>query len=589
MCGIVGFAGSLYPSTQLREIMRLACSQLRHRGPDEQGEFYEQGIAFGISRLAIRDPVNGSQPMTRHGMTIIFNGELYETQSLKADLQQKGYQFTTDCDTEIFLYAFIEHGPSILVQLAGMFAFAIWDEKIKRLYLGRDRWGEKPLYYTYGNDYLAFASEVKALRAFPNIRWQVALKDISLFLKNSYIVAPNTGWEHIFKLEQGSFMTWHEGKLSKKTYFQPPFTGNLNDSNPLEKAEELLHLLSSSVKSCSQSDKSVGAFLSGGIDSTTIASLLSQHLSDFPLFSVCWDDLEYSEEEYAKEAAQAVGMKHYTVNCDALFLENYFDYVVSLYDEPFADESMIPTYCLAKFAKQHVDVVLTGDGADEFFYGYERYFFEGAIDQYFDVFSAMSKEVKEVICTNELLKYNDQAHLDVLMNEFSEKKMGFGSNRIRSWIDIKTYLADDILTKLDRAAMGVGLEARAPFLTPKVTNFALNCSMQQLTGPQNQGKEVLRLAMRNHLPARILHRKKMGFGVPLNKWFKTTLKDWMISRLTEGCLLDTNWFSDSGIRRIIDMHLSGQANHSRAIFNLIVLEAWLRFNSSSHFSFPKKV
>ncbi|MFI5343878.1 MAG: asparagine synthase (glutamine-hydrolyzing) [Chlamydiales bacterium] len=579
MCGIVGFAGSSFSQPQLREMVGAACKKLRHRGPDEEGDYYADGVALGISRLAIRDPVKGKQPMTRQGMTIVFNGELYDTQPLKSELQQKGYQFETDCDTEIFLLAFIEQGPSMLVDLTGMFAFALWDANQKTLYLGRDRWGEKPLYYTYGDDFLAFASEIKALRTFPNIRWDIALKDISLFLKNSYIPTPNTGWEKIFKLEKGSFLTWHQAKLSQKYYFYPSLVNVKAQGCHLEQAEELLSLLSSSVQTCLVSDKPVGAFLSGGIDSTTIAYLLARHHSNFPVFSVFWDDLEYSEEQYAKEASFALGLKLHSIKCDAQFFQNQLDHIVQLYDEPFADESMVPSYCLAKFAKQHVDVVLTGDGADEFFHGYERYFFEGSHLSYFDLFSAMNREVKEMICANVLIKYDDETHLHLLTNQFTEKNNPH-SHRLRSWIDIQTYLTDDILTKVDRATMGVGLEARAPFLTTKVTNFALNCSDHELFRSQNRGKEILRSAMRPHLPDRIINRKKMGFGVPICKWFRTILKEWMVSRLTEGCLFSTNWFSDNGIRKLIDSHLSGQANHSRAILNLIVLETWLRNNQN---------
>lgn len=570
MCGIVGFTGTLFSPGELQQMVQVACNTLHHRGPDDQNGYYEDDIALGITRLAIRDPAEGRQPMTRHGMTIVFNGELYDTQSLKSSLQQKGHHFETASDTEIFLLAFIEYGPSILVDLTGMFAFAIWDAKNKKLYLGRDRWGEKPLYYTYGEDFFAFASETKALRAFPNIQWKIAPKDISIFLKNSYIPSPHTGWESIFKVEPGFFLTWHQRKLSQHQYFDFSLTHFKNDD------QDLFALLNSSVKDCLISDKPVGAFLSGGIDSTTIAYLLSQHIPHVPVFSVYWDDPDYSEEEYSKEASQAFGLQHHSITCDAAFFQEHFDTIVRLYDEPFADESMVPTYCLAKFAKQHVDVVLTGDGADEFFHGYERYFFEGPLDNYFDTFSAMNRAVKEMICSNELLQYDDRLHLTGILNELAERKVNPEPERLRSLVDIKTYLSDDILTKVDRATMGVGLEARAPFLTPKITNFALSCSTHDLIGNQNRGKEILRAAMHNHLPHRILNRKKMGFGVPLAKWFRTILKDWMIRRLTEGYLLQTQWFSENGIRKLIHDHLAGHANYSRAILNLIVLESWLK-------------
>lgn len=572
MCGIVGFAGSNFAEKELQQMIRMASRKLHHRGPDEEGDFCAEGIALGISRLAIRDPTKGQQPMTRNGMTIVFNGELYETEPLKTELKKRGHLFETDSDTEVFLLAFIEYGPTMLVNAVGMFAFAIWDSEKKILYLGRDRWGEKPLYYTCGNNFIAFASEIKALRLFPNIQWEIAIKDLAMFLKYSYIPAPNTGWTNIFKLKPGSFLTWHQGTISKKSYLNSFPNCSYNNYSSLEQAEELLSLLNSSVKACLVSDRPLGAFLSGGLDSTAISYLLSRYISAPPVFSLLWDEPDHSEELYVKEASLAFGLKLQSIKCDAHFFQSHFDQLVQLYDEPFADESMVPTYCLAKFAKQYVDVVLTGDGADEFFHGYERYFFQGSLQTYFELFSAMSREIKELICENELLQIEKNEQLTIIL----EKGDGLNSQRLRSWIDIQTYLPDDILTKVDRATMAVGLEARAPFLTPQVTNFALNCSHQQLIGHRQRGKEILRLAMRNHLPKIILNRKKMGFGVPIANWFRTVLKEWMMNRLVNGALIHTHWFSKEGINRLIHFHLSGHANHSRALLNLLVLEAWLR-------------
>jgi len=576
MCGIVGFAGAIFSPEQLCEMVRLGSNLLDHRGPTEKGIYLDDGIALGAARLAIRDPVKGGQPMTRYGMTIVFNGELYETEVLKQELQAKGYQFESDCDTEVFLLAFVERGLSILLELVGMFAFAIWDSREKKLYLGRDKWGEKPLYYTYDNEFFAFASEIKAFRAFPNIRWDIALRDIGIFLKNSYIPSPSTGWEKIYKLEQGSFLVWNGTDLLKQRYFYPLMTERYHNNTLQGSAEELLNLLSSSVKNCAISDKPVGAFLSGGIDSTTIACLLSHQHPNLPVFSVSWDDPEYCEEHYAREAALALGLQLQSIKCDSTFLKNHLDYLVRLFDEPFADESMIPTYCLAKFAKERVDVVLTGDGSDEFFHGYEKYFFQGSMEDYFDTFSAMNRQVREMICMHDFIKNEKKQDPYLIIEGFAEKKLDMSSPKLKSWVDIGSYLPDDILTKVDRATMAVGLEARAPFLTPKVTNFALNCSFQELIGKEKRGKEILRLAMKSHLPERILNRKKMGFGVPLSRWFRTDLRDWMEERLTQGALLKTHWFSKDGIRKLVDIHLTGRANYSRAIFNLIVLEAWLR-------------
>jgi asparagine synthase (glutamine-hydrolysing) len=569
MCGISGLAGSIYSPEELLAYLKHACKALHHRGPDQEGLYVDQEIALGVSRLAIRDQEKGIQPMVRRELVLVFNGELYDTQPLKDKLARLGYVFETSCDTEILLNAFLEYGLSILPKISGMFAFALWNTITKTLYLGRDRWGEKPLYYTYGQDFLAFASEIKALKTWPHLQWDISLEDIQIFLKNSYLPNPRTGWKNVFKLEQGTVLAWHENQLTTTRYYFPPISTHKTTS--IKTPQELFHLLDSSVKSCSAADRPVGAFLSGGIDSTTMTYLLTRHAPDVPVFSLVWDDDAYSEELYIKEVVRAFRLQHHFVKCDPSFFLNNFDRVVGLYDEPFADESMIPTYCLAHFAKQQVDVVLTGDGADEFFHGYEKYFFKGNFEHYLDVFAATSNDTLKLVCNADFIQH---ANNPLLSFYHSERDRNIDENRMRSWIDINTYLADDILMKVDRACMGVSLENRSPFLTPQVTDFALNCPIQQLAASGSQGKEILRSAMKGHLPESILQRKKMGFGVPLKNWFQSILKQWMTQRILEGQLLKTGWFSKQGVLQII----SNPGNNTRTILNLLVLDAWLREN-----------
>ncbi len=567
MCGIAGLVGFVFSEKELQKHIESACRALHHRGPDQQGFYVDKGVALGVSRLAIRDPEHGTQPMTRQGLTLVFNGELYDIKPLKDKLLQAGSTFETDCDTEIFLNAFLQFGPSVVSELVGMFAFALWDRGSKTLYLGRDRWGEKPLYYTSGEGFLAFASEIKGLKSWPHLKWDMNLEDIPIFLKNSYLPHPRTGWKNLFKLEPGSILIWQEGQLAKNRYFSP----SVPKEKTLKSPEQLFHLLDLSVKNCSVSDRPVGVFLSGGIDSTTIAYLLSKNLENISAFSLHWDDETYSEQLYFKEAARALGVQHNTVKCDPSFFLSHFDLIAGLYDEPFADESMVPMSCLARFAKEQVDVVLTGDGADEFFHGYERYFFKGEFKKYLEVFAATSTETLKLICHPDLMKYDKDS---LFLSSYSQEKPYIDKDRLKSWVDINTYLTDDILMKVDRACMGVGLEARAPFLMPQMTDFALSCSIKQLIGPGPRGKEILRLAMKDHLPQLILERKKMGFGVPLNHWFRTSLKEWMTLRLLEGELLKTCLFSRDGITKLI----SSPNNHSRTIFNLLVLDVWLKNN-----------
>ncbi|MGH7889024.1 MAG: asparagine synthase (glutamine-hydrolyzing) [Thermodesulfobacteriota bacterium] len=563
MCGISGFVGTLYSKEQLQKYINAACKQLEHRGPDQTQVFIGNEIVLGISRLAIRDPQNGKQPMSRNGYTIVFNGELYNTRLLKEKLMQAGYYFQTECDTEILLSALVEFGDSIIGELEGMFAFALWDEKNQLLTLARDRWGEKPLYYTCYDKSLTFASEIKALSCFPNINWDISKEDVLVFLKNSYLPHPRTGWHNIHKLEQGTFLRFQKGQVSVRRFFTPILQEPSDSSTP-QTLFELLHI---NVKNCLISDKPVGGFLSGGLDSSTISYFLSRENPNAPIFSLHWDDESYSEQQYTSEVAKALKLNHFSVTCDSLFFMNHFDSIVDLYDEPFGDESMVPTYCLAKFAKEKVDVVLTGDGADEFFHGYERYFFEGSFENYLETFAATPSSVMELVCHPDFIQGGSL---------FPMASFTLNTERVRSWVDMNTYLTDDILMKVDRASMGVGLEARCPFLTPQITNFALQCSMDALVGNRRRGKEILREAMKNHLPQSILERKKMGFGVPLNEWFRTILRDWMLSKLLSGELLKSGWFSESGIRKLVSLHDMRHGNYARPLLNLLVLERWLK-------------
>ena len=555
MCGIVGYIGKTYSLAELERFIRLGCQTLAHRGPDDQHWKVGPDSALGATRLAIRDGAGGKQPMHRNGVTLVFNGELYGCASLRKKLKSRGYFFETTSDTEVLLCAFLEEGPAIFGRLSGMFACALWDKKEQKLYLARDRWGEKPLYYTLGKDFIAFASEIKGLRAWPSVDWEVEAEDIPVFLKNSYLPSPKTGWKNIFKLEPGSFLVWEGGQAARRKYFE------LSVVTEHKSAAELFHLLGRSVKNCLESDRPIGAFLSGGLDSTTVAYFLSQYRPRAPVFSLHWEERDYSEEEYTRTAASAFGLQHVTVKCDAAFFMDHFEAIVGLYDEPFADESMVPTFCLAKLAKAHVDVVLTGDGADEFFHGYDRYFFSGTAKEFREVFAAMPSPLLQQICPDLL-----QSEPESLLN---------GEKRTRSLFDIQSYLPDDILMKVDRACMGVGLEARAPFLTPEVTDFALQCPIEQLEGSSKRGKEILRQAMQGHLPDLILKRKKMGFGVPLNAWLRSSMRDWMCSRMLKGSLQKTGWFSQKGLEKLILDHLEGRGNYARPLLNLLVLEVWL--------------
>jgi asparagine synthase (glutamine-hydrolysing) len=430
------------------------------------------------------------------------------------------------------------------------------------------------LYFACNDRCLAFASEIKALKVWPFISWDVSVEDMAIFLRHSYLPSPRTGWTQVHKLKPGSLLKWRAGQWSQQRYFNLPTPGTQD-----HKPQQLFTLLDQSVKNCLVADKPVGAFLSGGIDSTTVVTLMRRHQQNFPVFSIDWREASHSEGTYIQQVVHALRLNHFKILCDAQFLKDHFEHVVKMFDEPFGDESMIPTFCLAQAARGQVSVVLTGDGSDEFFHGYERYFYKGTFHSYIDVFSPLPQKTKEKIFSKEFLEFPSDEDGDLLARYLQSKKQVCEQRR-RSWVDIQTYLPDDILTKVDRMTMSVGLEARAPFLTPAVTDFALRCCMQELVGKQGRGKEILRAAMKDYLPPTILERKKMGFGVPLKEWFCFSLKTWMQERLLNGWLFSTGWFSREGIEELIAEHVAQGSNHSRAIFNLLVLETWLRSNRS---------
>ncbi|MGA8164655.1 MAG: asparagine synthase (glutamine-hydrolyzing) [Waddliaceae bacterium] len=558
MCGIVGVVGKQYDQSTLRVMTQKSCRELWRRGPDQTNSFIAEGIALGAARLAIQDPEKGNQPMSFQGFTIVFNGEIYNKKAIQDRLLSHGHKLHTNCDTEVLLKAMVKFGDAFLPTIEGMFAFALWDEHSKTLTLARDRWGEKPLYYTVKDQTLTFSSEVKAFRHWPHIDWNIDPEDIVVFLKNSYIPYPKTGWKHIHKLQPGCCLKYKSSEVKIQRFFTPSFT----ITKTLPEPQDLFDILQSSVRKCMTSDRPVGAFLSGGLDSTSIAYLLSGENQGAPIFSLHWQEASHSEESFTKEVAEALKLNHFSIQCDSDFLKRQFDSIVDLYDEPFGDESMIPTYCLAQFAKERVDVVLTGDGADEFFTGYERYFFSGNFDEYLETFAPSSSLVMEWLGPHK--------------NPFPMRSHSIDHPRNRSWIDMNAYLTDDILMKVDRACMGMSLESRCPFLMPAVTNFALGCPIESLVGTKQRGKEILRAAMKDHIPKRILERKKMGFGVPLNDWFRGPLRTWIKQRLLEGDLYALGLISKEGVIKLLSQNDEEQGEFARPLFNLLVLERWIK-------------
>ncbi len=559
MCGIGGFVGEGMAEEELTSAIHQVSQQLRHRGPDDYGYLVSDGVALCATRLAIRDIEHGMQPMTKEGVTIVFNGEIYNTEELREECQGK---LVTQCDTEVVLEGYLRFGSMIFEKLSGMFAIAIWDSRKKALFLARDRWGEKPLYYAQIPSGIVFSSEICGLKPWKKLKWDIVPSHIQTFLRNSHIPAPHTGWEHIVKLKAGHYLHLHNGTTTLKRYHFPTVIPATHTP------DRLRDLLINGVNRTAISERPLGAFLSGGLDSSIIVTLLKRIRTDFPVFSIDWKEPDYSEACYSSILCKHLGLRHEVIQCRPQFLVDHFDKIVSIYGEPFGDESMIPTFCLSKRAKEEVDVVLTGDGADEFFHGYERYFFDKDPDTYVDIFSAMDPATCELIFSKDFSNFIPIKGRS-FCEEWSVKEVS--RMRERSLEDIQNHLPDGILTKLDRATMAVGLEARSPFLMPEITAFALNCSLDLLIGKGGSGKRILKEAVKDLVPPEICERKKQGFGVPLGAWFSGELESWMKERLFSGVLLKTGWFSLKGLQQIAQ----NPKNYSRAIYNLLVLESWL--------------
>ena len=645
MCGIAGFFGpsDSRSTDEMRTITKRMTDAMIHRGPDDDGLWTDVdcGIALGHRRLSILDlsPL-GHQPMASADgrFVIAFNGEVYNFQDLRAELEQHGYTWRGHSDTEVMLAAFCHWGvQQATTRFNGMFAFALWDRQDRVLHLGRDRLGEKPLYYGWVNGTLIFGSELKVLKPFPGFTGEINRDAIAGLLKLNYIADPHCIYKGIQKLPPATLLSWNgSGDRPKPVVYwdikkvaeasvDSPFTGT-----PEEAVDELEKLLMEAVKIRMISDVPLGAFLSGGVDSSTIVALM-QKQSSKPVrtFTIGFNEKEYNEALFAKEVAQHLGTDHtemYVTPKDAL---DVIPNIPHMFDEPFSDYSQIPTYLVSKIARQHVTVSLSGDAGDELFTGYERYFMgkkiwdrirplppfarrglagaltllpPSAINALVSPGKALLPEkwrhvsigdkvhkLAEVLRTQEpvdmyqnLVSHWKSPHEVVigghepntaLIDSSQWPRVADFSHRMMH-LDMETYLPGDILTKVDRAAMAVSLEGRIPLLDPRVIEFAwkLPLSMKVRDG---KGKWVLRQVLYKHVPERLIDRPKMGFSVPIGAWLRGELKDWAEALLDESRLKREGYFHPAPIRQKWQEHFQGHRNWQYYLWDVLMFQAWL--------------
>ncbi|TQQ13481.1 asparagine synthase (glutamine-hydrolyzing) [Vibrio cholerae] len=622
MCGISGFFSFSVPydSTSLYKIN----TWLQHRGPDDSGAWYDekQGIALGHTRLAIVDlSPAGHQPMTSAGdrFVIAFNGEVYNHLALRKQLesQNSAPAWRGHSDTETLLACFSAWGiEATLKTTVGMFALALWDKQEQQLTLARDRLGEKPLYWGWCGDTLLFGSELKALKAHPDFNAKVDRGALSLLLRYNYIPAPYTIYQGIEKLPAGQYVQIKKGQLRAdvqlKAYWQfnqaierglaNPFSGTDTQATDL-----LEQTISQAVSGQMLSDVPLGAFLSGGVDSSTIVALMQQQ-SKQPVrtFAIGFDEPGYNEAEYAKEVARHLGSDHTEMYVSAQDVLDLVPHLPDIYCEPFADSSQLPTFLVSRMAKQHVTVALSGDGGDELFGGYNPYQFAprvwSKLQQLplplrhiaYRLLSGLPLPEKFAKLLRVLPAKDKEQFYQILMSHWDNtEQLVIGGNdyptlinsaarwpktdSFEHWMmamDASQYMTDDILVKVDRAAMANSLETRVPLLDHRVVELAwqLPLHMKIRAGV---GKWVLREVLYRHVPREMIERPKKGFSVPLGQWLRGPLRDWAEALLDKQRLEQEGYFNSIVVRRIWSEHLQGKRDHARKLWGILMFQAWL--------------
>ena len=638
MCGIAGYIGEIKnPSDCLTKMAQA----INHRGPDSNGLWIgQEGIGLAHTRLSILDlSTAGHQPMhsVSGNYVLIFNGEIYNHEYLRSELESiSNRNWLGHSDTETLLASIEEWGiEDTLAKVKGMFAIALWDKKSKNLYLACDRIGEKPLYYGWVNQQFVFASELKSIKQFPAFKNEIDRNSLAMFLRFNSIPAPYSIYENIYKLEPGQIIKIHsKSKQVQKNSFwsieEVYKNGNMNKftGTSKEAVDKLEHLLSSAVSSQMQSDVPLGAFLSGGIDSSTIVALMQSFSnSKVNTFTIGFNSKEYDEAKHAAKVAKYLGTDHYdkyVTDSDAL---NVIPNLPNIYDEPFADSSQIPTFLVSEFAKQKVTVALSGDAGDELFGGYNRYIFsEKTLNTIFKAPSIIKKLISKSIFSiseekwssllsshlnnrfanigNKIYKTADilssknvrDLHLKLVSQIYNPSEWLKNANEYKSKLnddivrfeelnsiesmmayDLISYLPTDILTKVDRAAMSVSLETRIPFLDLDVIEFSASLPVE-FKIRNGVSKWALREVLYRYVPKDLIERPKMGFGVPLAEWLRGPLKDWAESLLDEKRLQQEGFFNVEFVRDKLQEHLSGNRNWSFQLWNVLIFQAWLENN-----------
>jgi asparagine synthase (glutamine-hydrolysing) len=624
MCGICGYLNFNHKKYASVEIIRLMSNTLIHRGPDEYGEFNDRGLGLGFRRLRIVDSFSGQQPMQNEDGTIVivFNGEIYNYQAIRAQLERK-HVFKSKSDTEILVHLYEEKKYEMLEDLNGMFSFAIWDKENEILFCARDRAGQKPFYYSVFDGNFIFASEPKAILSFSPYLNAIDLNSLAKYFAFEYVPVPNTMFKQIKQLPAGHFMIINSsGNLKVNRYWNTVF--NYGDSetknNKNEICSNLFALFRESVRKCSITDVPKGVFLSGGVDSSSIVSIMKD-FSNFTTFSVTFEEKTFDESEYVDEAVKYFGTSHKNFLVTPRKIASAIPELTKKLDEPFADPSVIVRYLLSKFAKQYVKVILSGDGGDELFAGYQTFQGQKLVHMIrFLPFNylkpALNKIIKYISISNSNYSIDfvakqflkglghepeimnqiwigpfDHTEINHLLNEdlnlcntkekiYEELLVSMGRSRIKmsNIIDrilyyyFTFYLQYD-LAKVDRASMVNSLEVRSPFLDKKFLEF-LSAVPPHYKLNRFSLKHILKIAMNDRLPEKIIKRSKRGFSVPIGLWLKTDLKKMLTDVLNTENIKAQGLFNSVYIENLIKEHFQGIKNNQKQLWALFMFSLW---------------
>jgi len=626
MCGIAGFIDpDRLSNAEHAVILDRMCRVITHRGPDDQGMLVADGVALGMRRLSIIDLAGGHQPISgcdKSAVTIVFNGEIYNYRDLQSELEARGHRFRTHSDTETIVHAYEEYGEACVERLRGMFAFALWDARGQKLFIARDRTGKKPLYYSLTpRGTLVFGSELKSLMEHPEVGRETNPMAIDAYLTLGYVPDPMCVLKGVRKLPPGHHLSFAEGRVALKQYWDFPFETAAEAEPPAaaraeDYLDELRSLLDEAVRVRLIADVPLGAFLSGGIDSSAIVGLMSRHTAQpVKTFSIGFHEDSFNELKYARVAAQHFGTDHheFIVTPDICHI---VDELAWHFDEPFADSSAVPTYMVSKLAREHVTVALSGDGGDELFAGYTRYATErrrsgfarlpravrrnlmqplsrrlphgtwgrnylhnvslDPTERYLDSVSVFTALNRRSLYTGDFShQLADGSSVATRFRHYAEHLPGADPLSLLLYLDSKTYLPGDILTKVDRMSMAVSLEARAPLLDHKLIEFVTRIpAALKMRGLE--GKHIFKRAISDFVPAEILERPKQGFGVPINQWINVELRERIRETITEPRARARGYTEPVYITRLLDEHERGRRDHSTQLWSLFMLELWHR-------------